>query len=176
MKIKDPITECPKCHSKVWDNREKKKSSKSPDFRCKNKECDEPFWLPKDENPASAPSAPVATRTSGLDGLTAQQQANARQMVRESYTSTMAYIAGAMQKIAKDTGIPITMDAVQAATFSVYNTMDKKGLIPSHLKAPMPTPPKREPEPPRRQPEPPPMDDDDYPEALRDEPDDLPFD
>jgi hypothetical protein len=91
-------------------------------------------------------------------------------MVRSSYMLTMAYMAGAMAKLAKEQGIPLDMGHVQAATFSVYNTMDKKGLIPSHLKAASEDrpAPKREPEPPRRAPEPPPINDDDYPEDSSD--------
>jgi hypothetical protein len=36
-----PVPPCPKCGGEAWDNRapEKKKTPKSPDFRCKNQQC-----------------------------------------------------------------------------------------------------------------------------------------
>lgn len=40
---------CPKCGSKVYDNRDPKdkRSPKSPDFKCSNKECDFAKWISK---------------------------------------------------------------------------------------------------------------------------------
>lgn len=169
--------QCPKCGGAMWDNTNSKKNPRSPDFKCKDKNCGEGVWLRDGQIRQTTTPTDGPTPTPGLAGLTPQQQANARQMVRSTYMTTMAYMAGAMAKVAKDSSIPLDMAAVQAATFSVYNTMDKKGLIPSHLKpAPeAPPAPKREPEPPRRVPEPNPYNDEGYPEALRDEPDGLPF-
>jgi hypothetical protein len=37
---------CKKCGgTEFWDNRNKKKTPKSPDFRCKDKDCGEGVWL-----------------------------------------------------------------------------------------------------------------------------------
>ena len=48
-KFSDPFkdTKCPKCGSDCWDNRSpgSKKSSQSPDFKCKNKECGRAAWV-----------------------------------------------------------------------------------------------------------------------------------
>lgn len=42
---------CPKCNSEIYDNRNEKasgvKSTKWPDFKCKNKACDWAQWPPK---------------------------------------------------------------------------------------------------------------------------------
>ena len=42
---------CPKCKGPVWDNREKKRTgpfkATAPDFKCKDKKCEEPIWPPK---------------------------------------------------------------------------------------------------------------------------------
>ena len=58
---------CPKCrNSEMWDNRRDKRSTKSPDFRCKDKEnCDHAIWLnplPKGgKSPAKVrPQGPIA--------------------------------------------------------------------------------------------------------------------
>jgi len=44
---------CEKCGSEMWDNRPSKESGKyspkSPDFKCKNKECNHAVWSGKDE-------------------------------------------------------------------------------------------------------------------------------
>lgn len=168
--------QCPKCNGPMWDNTNSKKNPRSPDYKCKDKTCGEGVWIRDGRIGTSTkptPDAPAATRTPGLQGLTPQQQANARQMVRDSYAVTMGYVAGFMQKISKESGIPLDMGHVQAATFSIYNTMDKKGLIPSHLKPPAPTAPKRDPEPPRRPAPPPPDEFDDLPQSAFE--DDLPF-
>lgn len=36
---------CPDCHGPAWDNRENKRSPKSPDIKCKDKTCDGAYWL-----------------------------------------------------------------------------------------------------------------------------------
>ena len=54
MKVKEPITACPECGGEVWDNRGKKKTAKSPDWKCKDKSCDTPIWL---EKPKGAPES-----------------------------------------------------------------------------------------------------------------------
>ena len=36
--------ECPVCNGEMWDNRNRKKNPKSPDFKCKNKECGKAIW------------------------------------------------------------------------------------------------------------------------------------
>ena len=40
---------CPMCKSDMWDNTVDKKSPKSPDYKCKDKNCGHPIWLPKGE-------------------------------------------------------------------------------------------------------------------------------
>ena len=47
---KDPLTTpCPICQGEMWDNRGKKLNPKSPDFKCKDKNCIGVIWPPKDE-------------------------------------------------------------------------------------------------------------------------------
>jgi len=50
--IEKPISECLKCGGPCWDNRQNKKSPKGPDFKCKDKDCGEAYWL-KDAKPAA---------------------------------------------------------------------------------------------------------------------------
>jgi hypothetical protein len=46
--------------TEFWDNRNDKKNPKSPDFKCKDKDCNEGYWLAKGAK-AAAP-APAARR------------------------------------------------------------------------------------------------------------------
>ena len=43
--VMEPIDTCQKCGGPVWDNRVDKKNPKGPDFKCKDKDCGEGFWL-----------------------------------------------------------------------------------------------------------------------------------
>jgi hypothetical protein len=36
---------CPKCDGPMWDNRESKRQPRSPDYRCKDRNCDGSVWL-----------------------------------------------------------------------------------------------------------------------------------
>ena len=40
---------CEKCQGDMWDNTKKKLSPKSPDFKCKDKECGFAVWLKPEE-------------------------------------------------------------------------------------------------------------------------------
>lgn len=49
---------CPKCGGRMFDNRENKKSPKSPDFKCKDSDCGQPLWgTPYKGGAKSAPKA-----------------------------------------------------------------------------------------------------------------------
>lgn len=56
---------CPKCSGETYDNRPKKASgeysAKSPDFKCKNKECGGVIWPDKDAAKPSTRSADVSS-------------------------------------------------------------------------------------------------------------------
>ena len=45
---------CPKCGSRMWDNRLSKRNPKAPDFKCRNRSCDGVIWPPKAGQRASS--------------------------------------------------------------------------------------------------------------------------
>ena len=47
---------CPECGGEMWDNRENKKNPKSPDYKCKDKECGHPIWLNAKKSNGGAPA------------------------------------------------------------------------------------------------------------------------
>ena len=47
LPVKAAAPECPICGGAVWDNREDKRNSKSPDFKCKDTACGAAAWINK---------------------------------------------------------------------------------------------------------------------------------
>ena len=171
--------ECPKCGGKMWDNRKGKKNPKAPDFKCKDTECGKnggAVWL---ESPSGG-SSRGGGRGNGAGSppaapLTREEQQAGKKATIDGYFGLMALVAPKMKSLAETYQLPLTMDDVQAATYSVYGLLDKRRFLtlptPSAQKAeekpvpPVPEPPKRIPSPPMRKTESSPYEDDD----------DLPF-
>lgn len=62
-----PVPNCAKCDGPMWDNRKKKVSPNSPDFKCKDKACGHGVWLEKKgAQSAAAPSTQPATNGDGV--------------------------------------------------------------------------------------------------------------
>lgn len=47
--------ECPKCGSRMWDNRLSKRNKRAPDFKCRDRGCDGVIWPPKDGEQSALP-------------------------------------------------------------------------------------------------------------------------
>ena len=62
--VYEPITTCQKCgKSPVWDNRRNKKNPKGPDFKCKDPECAEAFWLKEPDEPKAQKPTPTRSHS-----------------------------------------------------------------------------------------------------------------
>jgi hypothetical protein len=141
-----------------------------------------PYWGIYDEAGA-APSAvapasraaPVVGRSVPADRVTPTHPGVIA--VAGAYFQLMDQVARRMARIATAAGLPCCMADVQAATFSVFRYAADHGWRPGE---PAPSP-ASSPAPVRRAPVPPPVveapsaDDADYPAALEDTVDDLPF-
>lgn len=55
-----PAPNCPVCNGPMWDNRKKKQSPNSPDFKCKDTKCGKAIWEKDKAKPANG-SASAAT-------------------------------------------------------------------------------------------------------------------
>ena len=132
--------ECPNCGGPMWDNRNRKKTPKSPDFRCKSQECGKVVWVPK---PAASTSG-SAGQSSGYTW-------------RQLYETFARCHQLAVKVVGKDS------PDRQAATATLFIQATRMGLKVSPPAAPPPPPP------------PPPSRDDfeDFPEALKDDDQDL---
>ena len=53
---------CPDCGDDMWDNRDDKKGDRSPDFKCKDKNCGKAIWLtpPPAKKKKQAPQGPIS--------------------------------------------------------------------------------------------------------------------
>jgi hypothetical protein len=58
--------DCPKCGGDMWDNRERKKNPKAPDFKCKDSNCDGVIWPPRGAK-SSAPTRSAPKSSNGND-------------------------------------------------------------------------------------------------------------
>jgi hypothetical protein len=121
--------ECPKCQSGMWDNRKAKRSPKAPDFKCKDKGCDGAVWMqPKGGNGGGGGGGRPGGRFS-IPHVPPEQRGAGRVGVREYYLKLMGSVAPEMAKIATANKIPLEMKDVQAATFSMFSEMAKKGYL-----------------------------------------------
>lgn len=57
---------CPKCGSRMWDNRISKRNPKAPDYKCRSRSCDGVVWPSKEGSSAPAPQ-PAARQQSQDD-------------------------------------------------------------------------------------------------------------
>jgi len=65
-----PVPNCPKCQGPMWDNRLKKASPKSPDFKCKDRSnCDGAVWADKKPAQTVASNAPSGPGDSDGQGV-----------------------------------------------------------------------------------------------------------
>lgn len=198
--VNNPV--CPKCDGPMWDNRAKKRSgdykASRSDFSCKDKDgCGHGIWIDppaKKGGQKKGEGAPASASPARMEFSPAEAK-NARQRLCHDYFAVyMPQFARQMKKIATDNGIALSMADVQAATFSVVRMMADRRLLVDGARVPLP---QREPPAPARTPAParpapapvpapkpgresvrqtvPPEEFDDFPEALQDQEDDLPF-
>jgi hypothetical protein len=112
--------ECPVCGGEMWSNAGRKKTPKSPDFKCKDKECGKAVWL--------KPKAP--------------QNGGGRSDTGASYTwEELALTFKRCHEIAVKVVGASPAEVTQAATATLFIGAQKVGLKVSRSK---PTPPPKE--------------------------------
>lgn len=143
--------ECPKCRGGMWDNRDDKQGARSPDFKCKqeNGDCDGRVWMDPPLGRGQRNGNGRGGRGSGSSGgnanrgaqhqepaprmeipaLTPPERKAHRDKTLLNYFGLMSRTAKEMQKIALASNVLLTMDDVQAATYSLFSLMDRKKLL-----------------------------------------------
>ncbi len=104
------MSDCPKCGGAMWDNRQSKKSPKQPDYRCKDRSCDGVIW-PAREKKNGAPPPP---------SLTPEEVDEKRKTVVALHAKSFKHVLENYVKLAKDHGIPPTLEGLSALTFQVF--------------------------------------------------------
>ena len=138
-------TPCPKCGSKVFNNRIGKTNPKSPDEKCSNKAgCDYAMWDTPRNGRAPAPTAATPYRETGappsptagyagpiLPGETLPQAAPASdvdRLDRMFYVYTLCWNT-AILLAKRDLGQTLTHEGVAAQTANLYIAAANKGLV-----------------------------------------------
>ncbi len=119
---------CPKCSGPTWDNTKDKKSSKHPDYRCKDREnCDGAIWLDKKKTSQlvskaldpregySGPPLPNETPAEAA-GVTAKQPPS---LCGDWLKALDMVLEKGLPKL-EAKGIPVDASAVFAATATVF--------------------------------------------------------
>lgn len=75
----------------MWDNRERKRNPKAPDFKCKDQNCDGVIWPPKGAKPAS--DAPTGRSGAGTGGFGRSPETQARIERQHSQEMALRYFA-----------------------------------------------------------------------------------
>jgi len=148
--IEQPIAACLKCGGALWDNRLKKNGPKSPDFRCRNKDCGEAYWL---KNAQKGPSAPVS-RTNPPQRDIAPRWTWAS--LAETYHLSVKLGEKEVLALAKAHKVPFTVENVLAAAATVFINAARDGVAKPVKKV-----------------EPPPLDE--MPPQLEEEDSEMPF-
>jgi hypothetical protein len=84
-----PVPKCPQCGGDMWDNRTKKQSAKSPDFKCKT--CGKAIWADSKADSKTEPKTEAKTGkpAGGSNGSTfdeAAEQRRLRAVLRGKFT------------------------------------------------------------------------------------------
>ena len=79
-----PVPDCPTCSGPMWDNRVRKQSPNSPDFKCKDKQCGKGVWL-NEKKPANGSTANGATNDQAPSGSGASDLNGKRARVRSLF-------------------------------------------------------------------------------------------
>ncbi len=114
--------QCPKCGGAMWDNRLTKKNPKQPDYKCKNRQCDNAVWL-KDGETGTVPAA----------------VANGQRAIGPLYYECMAF---ARKACVHEFGDLVTPADVIAATATLFiQAVNTGATIRAAKPAPAPPPP-----------------------------------
>ena len=136
---------CPKCGGRMWDNRLTKRNPKAPDYKCRDRACDGVVWPPKD--PEQTDALPGQGQAHGAPPAAGQGGV--------STTRTIPPAPAAGKKLPGETDEDLAADARAPRQ------------IPGRTKPqPRSTPPSQQHQGGEFE---------DFPAALRDEEDDLPF-
>lgn len=120
---------CPSCNGPMWDNREMNKKRVAegkkpmPDYACRDKNgCAKVIWPPKE-----AKKAPLKA-TGGAAPYTKADKWASWEALSVAYGKAVDIGYKHMARVAKASGTPLSLDAVQAASATVFITASRDGV------------------------------------------------
>jgi hypothetical protein len=117
---------CPKCTGRMWDNRASKRNPKAPDFKCRDRSCDEVLW-PGQHNAAKpimelrsrqSDEAAPADETSSPTEQSAKVKARTR--LQECYLALTDFVLAGVRPKYQEAGVPCTDATVAAIAATLF--------------------------------------------------------
>ena len=105
--VMEPIDKCQKCGGPVWDNTAPgaKKSPKGPDYKCKDTDCAEAFWLGEAKGGKVRPKQETRVASVIIVGMLAEKMSEAHEALQPFFGSL-------------DTDKGITLDTLYKMAFT----------------------------------------------------------
>jgi hypothetical protein len=120
MQIEAAIEKCLKCGGPLWDNRADKKTPKSPDMKCRDKACAEPYWIGKPRPKSAGPGQPTPSYVKA-DKWTWET-------LQQTYHKCLAIAAKESTTFVNATKIPVTGADVVAMAACLFITASRDGV------------------------------------------------
>lgn len=128
---------CPRCSGEMWDNRKKKKSSKAPDYVCKNKDTCKWTWKWNAETNTGTwerGEYPTSVWETQIDQILAQQpklptneyKDNAITQASELKADTITLTSALKNAVELYSGTPTTIEKVLETADKFYDWLLKK--------------------------------------------------
>lgn len=110
----EPEAKCPKCGSRMWDNRAGKTNPKAPDFKCRDRNCDGVYWPGQwPPKPAEESAADAAPDSDGAALATTDQKRRITELLNDV---ALDLDLDTMEKVARKAGAAdFTEDAATRA-------------------------------------------------------------
>src|SRR5690348_12077921 len=104
--------DCPKCAGPMWDNRERKKNPRAPDYKCKDPGCDGVIWPPRTQAAKTAAGPGLPTTERGAKWTWAK--------LSETYQQSMLIARKSVVAMATALKVEWTMEDLLSATATIF--------------------------------------------------------
>ena len=140
---------CPECGGAMWDNRDDKRTDKSPDYRCKDQKCGHRVWLtpPKGEQQRASSTPRRSANASRTNARTARSNANEekdtpdasddvaqqaskrRSVIASRYQRALQYVFADLAPQFSKHKMTLTDDVTHKMAFEIFKTWEDRGCL-----------------------------------------------
>ena len=116
-----PSPACPKCGGPMWDNRADKRSTRAPDFRCRDQECDGRIWPGQRRTRDTRLDAPVqpagSADTVAIGDII---RGKARTSLCRGYLAVTDFVLSSVRERYQAAGVTCTDSTLAAITATLF--------------------------------------------------------